>query len=99
MWGPSPVKSLSRKLYYISFTNDKTCYTHVYLLALKSEGFQAYLSFEAWLRTQYGAQIKQLCSDCGGECLTTKFNVHLNTQGVEQRLTMHDTPQQNGITE
>ena len=54
MWGPSLVKLLGRKLYYISFTDNKTCYTHVYLLALKSEGYQAYLSFEAWLRTQYG---------------------------------------------
>jgi len=53
MWGPSLVKSLSRKLYNIIFTDEKTCYTHVYLLILKSEGFQAYLSFEAWLRTQY----------------------------------------------
>ena len=54
MWGPSPVKSLGGKQYYISFTNDKMHYTHVYLLTLKSEGFQAYLLFGAWLKTQHG---------------------------------------------
>ena len=46
MWGPSPVKSLGGKQYYISFMDNKTCYTQVYLLALKSEAFKAYLSFE-----------------------------------------------------
>jgi len=99
MWGPSPVKLLSGKLYYISFTDDKTCYTCVYLLALKSEGYQAYLSFEAWLRTQHGTQINQLCSDHGREYLSNEFRMHLAAQGVEWRLTIHDTPQQNGVTE
>jgi len=41
MWGPSPVKSLGRKQYYISFTDDKACYMWVYLLALKSEALKA----------------------------------------------------------
>src|SRR5882672_7236426 len=54
MWGPSPVKSLGSKLYYISFTDNKTHYTHMYLLTLKSEAFRAYLSFEAGLKTQHG---------------------------------------------
>jgi len=58
LWGASPVKSLGGKQYYISFTNKKTCYMCVYLLALKSEGFRAYLSFEAWLKTQHGTKIK-----------------------------------------
>jgi len=58
VWGPSPVKLLHRKLYYISFTDDKTHYTHVYLLALKSARYQAYLLFKAWLRTQHGARVK-----------------------------------------
>jgi len=58
MWGTSPVKSLGGKLYYISFTDDKTCYMCMYLLALKSEWFRAYLSFEAWLKTQHGTKVK-----------------------------------------
>ena len=99
VWGPSLVKFLSGKLYYISFTNDKTCYTCVYLLALKSKGYQAYLSFKAWLRTQHGARVKQLHSDHGREYLSNEFNAHLAAQGVERRLTIHNTPQQNGIAE
>src|SRR5882724_6112456 len=99
VWGPSPVKSLGGKLYYISFTDDKTRYTCVYLLALKSEAFKAYLSFEAWLKTQYGTKIKRLRLDCGGEYLSNEFNAHLTTHRIERRLTVHDTPQENGIAE
>ena len=63
VWGPSPVKSLGGKLYYISFTDDKTRYSRVYLLALKSEAFRAYLSFEAWMKKQHSMKIKQLRSN------------------------------------
>jgi len=42
-WGLSPVKSLGGKLYYISFTDDKTHYMWVYLLAHKSDTLKAYL--------------------------------------------------------
>src|SRR5882724_6107519 len=99
VWGPSPVKSLGGKLYYISFTDNKTCYTRVYLLALKSEAFKAYLSFKAWLKTQHGTKIKQLHSDRGGEYLSNEFDAHLATHGIERRLTIHDTPQENGVAE
>jgi len=42
VWGPSPIKSLGNKSYYISFMDDKTCYTQTYLLALKYDTFEAY---------------------------------------------------------
>ena len=71
----------------------------VYLLALKSEVFKAYLSLEAWMKTQHGARIKRLHSYCGGEYLSNKFSTHLANHGTEQRLTTHDTLQENGITE
>jgi len=97
MWGPSPVKSLGGKKYYISFMDDKTRYMWVYLLALKSKAFIAYLSFEAWMKTQYDTRIKQLHSNHGGEYLSNEFSTHLATHGTEWRLTMHDTLQENGI--
>jgi len=58
IWGLSPVKSLGGKSYYSSFTDDKTHFMWIYLLALKSDALGAYLSFEAWMRTQHGVWIK-----------------------------------------
>ena len=63
MWGPSPTKSLGGKPYYISFTDDKTRYTWLYLLTQKSGAFKAYLGFKSWAHTQHNAKILMLCSD------------------------------------
>ena len=82
VWGPSLVKSLSGKQYYISFTDDKTQYTQVYLLVHKSDALHAYLSFEAWMKTQHSHRIKRLCSDHGGEYLSSEFDAHLTTHGI-----------------
>ena len=69
----------------------------VYLLVHKSDALHAYLSFEAWMKTQHGYRIKCLCSDQGGECLSNKFSNYLTTHGIEHWLTMHDTLEQNGV--
>ena len=63
MWGPSLVKSLGGKLYYISFTNDKTRYTRLALLSQKNGAFSAYQDFEAWAHTQQNAKILKLRSN------------------------------------
>ena len=48
LWGPAPVESLGGRRYYVSFTDDKTCETKLYLLRAKSETFEIYKKFEAW---------------------------------------------------
>jgi len=66
MWGPSLVNPLVKSILY-QFTDDKTHCIQVYILTLKSEALKAYLSFEAWMKTQYRTRIKWLCSDFSGE--------------------------------
>ena len=68
-------------------------------LCQKSETFAAYQQFEAWLDCQLVAKIKMLHSDRGGEYLGNEFILYLQRQGMAQHLTMHDTPQHNGIAE
>ena len=97
MWGPSLVKSLGGKTYYISFTDDKTRYTKLSLLTHNSRAFEAYLSFEAWASTQPNYIILILWSDQGGEYLSDACSKHLARQGTEQRLTVHDSPHENRV--
>jgi hypothetical protein len=40
-----------------------------------------------------------LHSDQGGEYLGKEFILHLKSKGTEQKLTVHDTPQHNGVAE
>jgi len=63
MWGPSLIKSFRGKLYYASFTDDRTMYTQLYLLAHKRDTFEAYLSFKAWANTQHSAKSLRLYLD------------------------------------
>jgi len=95
----SPIKILGNKSYYVSFTDDKTCYTQTYSLALKSDTFEAYLKYEAWLHTQHDVTVKMLCSDYGGKYLSTNFSNHLANQGTLHRLTVHNMPEKNGVSE
>jgi hypothetical protein len=44
-------------------------------------------------------QIKCLHLDRGGEYLSNKFISYLDEQGVERKLTVHDTPEENGLAE
>ena len=99
LWGPSPVVMKGGKCYYITFTNDKMCLTHLHLLHEKSNTFEAYKKYEAWCETCLGAHVKILHLDQGGKYQGKEFILHLQMCGTEQKLTVHDTPQHNGVAE
>jgi transposase InsO family protein len=100
VWGPSPVATRRGRRYFITFTDDATRFTTTYLLVTKSEAFAAYCQFEAWAWTQNHCRaIKVLRSDRGGEYLSAAFDKHLAAAGTARRLTIHDTPELNGIAE
>ena len=99
VWGPAPIESKGGRRYYITFTDDYTRLTHLYLLRTKDEAAEMYKQYEAWVKTQLGAQIKVLHSDRGGEYLGKEFILYLKSKGTNQKLTVHDTPQHNGVAE
>ncbi|PPQ83632.1 hypothetical protein CVT26_000950 [Gymnopilus dilepis] len=99
VWGPAPVESRGGKRYYITFTDDKTRLTNLYLLAKKSDAFEAYKAYEAWVSTQLGARVKVLHSDRGGEYMGKEFTLYLKSKGTVQKLNVHDTPQHLGVAE
>ena len=99
VWGPAPVETLGRRRYYVSFIDDYSRYTCVYFLQTKDETFESYLRYEAWLSTQFDVRIKCLNSDRGGEYLSKEFSDHLKRNGTTRRLTVHDTPEHNGVAE
>jgi len=99
LWGPAPVETKGGRRYYITFINDYTCMTHLYLLHTKANAFDAYKDFEAWSGNQLKVPICVLHSDRRGEYLGKEFTVHLKSKGTTQKLTVHHTPQHNGVAE
>ena len=99
LWGPSPTPSLEGHKYYVTFTDDHIHYTSAKILHSKDQMLTVYKAYAVWAHTQHGVQIKWLCSDRGGEYTGTDFTVFLQEEGTEHWLTMHDTPQHNGVAE
>ena len=99
LWGPSPTPSLGGRKYYVTFTDDHMRYTSAKILRSKDQMLSVYKAYAVWAHTQHRARIKRLCSERGGEYTGTDFTVFLQGEGTEHQLTMHDTPQHNGVAE
>ena len=66
---------------------------NLYLLAKKSNAYETYKDYNAWCATQLKAKIKVLHSDRGGEYLGKEFSLYLKSKGMNQKLTIYNTPQ------
>ena len=64
----------------------------------KDENFSKYKLYGAMLFCQRNEHIKELISD-RGEYTSSEFEKHLVEHGTKHRLTVHDTPEQNGVAE
>ena len=58
VWGPAPVSIKGGLTYYVSFIDDYTRYTCVYLMKHKTEFFDIYSNFRALVKTQHSTVIK-----------------------------------------
>ncbi len=47
LWGPSPVRTPQHKEYYVSYTDNHTRYSAIFLVHQKSETFKTYQQYEA----------------------------------------------------
>src|SRR5712691_7622239 len=102
VWGPASIATRQGRRYFATFTDDATRFTVAYLMRTKDKALAAYKSFEAWaLARGHCTAVKVLRSDRGGEYLGDAFNAHLAqlAAGTARKLTVHDTPQLNGVAE
>ena len=60
VWGPSRHQTIDKKFYYISFTDDYSRESVIYLMKTKDEAFQKYKLYEAMLARQRGIQNTQV---------------------------------------
>ena len=56
-WGPSRVNNLSKAKWFITFIDDYSRTTWVYLLKEKSEAGQTFKQFHAMVKTQFQTDI------------------------------------------
>ena len=99
VWGPSPVRSIGGSRYFLLFQDRFSHEERIYFLKLKSEVFDYYQKYEAWLTVQRHGRIGIFGSDRGGEFMSNKFTDHLEKAGTVRHLTVHDSPASNGAAE
>ncbi|GKB17686.1 gag-pol polyprotein [Tanacetum coccineum] len=99
VWGPAPVSTKGGSRYYVSFIDDFTRYTWVYLMKPRSNFLTVFKEFRALVKTQHSTVIKCFCCDLGGEYTSNDFVSLLKSNGTIYQTSYKDTPQQNGVAE
>lgn len=97
--GPFDIASLGGNRYYLTFIDDFSRKSWVYILKEKSETLDKFKKFKAMAEKQSGHYLKILRSDRGGEYTSNIFKSFYRTHGINHQLTTAYTPQQNGVAE
>ena len=84
---------------YITFIDDYSRYTNVYLLKSKDEAEEIFLKYKVEVENQLDRKIKRLSSDRGGEYDTNFLTAFCEKNGIIHETSAPYTPQQNGIAE
>jgi hypothetical protein len=85
--GPMPSASISRYVYYVSFIDDYSRKTWVYLLKSKDEVFSKFKEFKALIENLSERKSKILRSDNGGEYTSKGFVNFCRDVGIKRELT------------
>lgn len=96
--GPIPEASIGGSRYFVTFKDDFTKYRQVYFLKEKSDVKEVTKKYLQEAKTT-GHTIKQLMTDGGTEFVNNEMKAVLSTHGVQHRVTMPYSPQQNGAAE
>ena len=97
--GPITPISNGGKKYFITFIDDYSRKTWVYIHQEKSEAFNIFKSFKARVENETGRTIKNLWTDHGEEYFSKVFDVFCETHGFRKELITAYTPQQKSVAE
>jgi hypothetical protein len=96
VWGPAPT-SVGRHDYYVSFIDDYSKFTWIYLLKKKSDALAAFVNFQKLVERKLDKKILAVQSDWGGEYIA--LNSHFQKQGISHLVSCPHAHQQNGAAE
>jgi transposase InsO family protein len=94
-----PSSSIRGYVYYVSFIDDYSHKTWLYLLKSKDEVFNKFKEFKALIENIYERKVKILRSDNGGEYTSKVFLNFYKYVGIKRKITTPYNPQQDGVAE
>ncbi|KAJ0037399.1 hypothetical protein Pint_22518 [Pistacia integerrima] len=87
------------KKFYITFIDDYSRFTRVYLLRSKDEAIKMFLTYKNEVENQLNKKIKRLRTDRGGEYESNNFDSICRDHGIVHDTTPPCSPQSNGVAE
>lgn len=97
--GPFTPASWDGQKVFVSFIDDFTHFTAVYVLKSKGDVLDAFRKYAAMATVHFGTRIARLRSDNGGEYINANFVQFCEEAGIVMEPTVPYTPQQNGVAE
>src|SRR5260370_24913725 len=85
--------------YFITFTDDFSCYTHIGLCKSKDEALNLFKLWRAHAEKETSKSFKILHTDAGGEYTSMAFSNYLAKNRIKHELINPYTPQENGVSE
>lgn len=99
VWGPTKTASHFGFRYFISFIDDFSRTTWLYLMKSRDEVPHIVLQFHNMIATQFGVQIKTFRSDNAKEYMHRELHEFYANRGILYQTSCAYTPQQNGVAE
>jgi hypothetical protein len=96
VWGPAPT-SFGNNCYYVSFNDDFSKFTWLYLLKHKSNVFQKFHDFQAHVERLFGRKLLAMQTYWGGEY--HKLSTFFHRVGITHLVSCPHTHQQNRSAE
>ncbi|KAL3537868.1 hypothetical protein ACH5RR_001234 [Cinchona calisaya] len=99
VWSPCPVISESNFRYFVTFVDDYSRVTWLYLMKNISKLFNIFCSFCVEIKTQFNIFVHNLRSDNAKEYFSHPFDSYMSENGILHQSSCVDTPPQNGVAE
>jgi len=93
------VHNITGTRWFVSFVDDHTRLTWLFLMKEKSEVSQIFQNFHAMIQTQFQTKIQILKTDNAKEYFNSSINTYCLNQGIIHISSCVNTPQQNGVAE
>ena len=99
VWGPCPVESPTVFRYFVTFVDDYSRTTWLYLMKNRSELFSHFRVFYDETYIQFHVYVQSLRSDNAKEYVSEQFQSFMLQNGILHQTSSVDTPSQNGVAE
>ena len=98
-WGPFRSTSTLGFCYFVTFIDDYSWCTWLFLMKTQTELFSIFQKFNVEIRTQFNNSIRILRSDNANEYFCTPFSYFMSSHEIIHQSSCAYTAQQNEVTE